>query len=213
MVGRLQKMIGIVLKLASALSILDNKSFFNSVFYFKSAIYIGFISHRFRTFGARSIIFLKPRLLVGEEFIEIGSNVRVSPNIQLTAWKKDSSDNPLIYIGNNSNIGESAHITAANCIIIGDNFLCGKNVLISDNSHGMSKLNELYIAPALRTIYSKGPVVIRNNVWIGDKATMLPNVEIGEDAIIAANSVVTRNIPAFCIAAGVPAKVIKNLSK
>lgn len=65
------------------------------------------------------------------------------------------------------------------------------------------------IPPTQRPVYSKGPVIIGNNVWIGDKATILPNVSIGNGAIIAANSVVTKDVPEYCIVAGNPAKIIK----
>lgn len=60
-------------------------------------------------------------------------------------------------------------------------------------------------------MYSKGDVSIGKNVWIGEKATILPGVTIGEGSIIGANSVVTKNIPPYSIACGIPAKVIKKL--
>lgn len=60
-----------------------------------------------------------------------------------------------------------------------------------------------------RPIISKGSVVIGNNVWIGDKVTILPNVTIGDGVVIAANSVVTKNIPTCSVVAGIPAKIIK----
>lgn len=56
---------------------------------------------------------------------------------------------------------------------------------------------------------SKGPVIIEDNVWIGDKATILANVTIGKGAVVAANSVVTKDVPAYSVVAGIPAKVIK----
>ena len=61
----------------------------------------------------------------------------------------------------------------------------------------------------MRPVVSKGSVIIGNNVWIGDKATILPNVTIGDGAVIAANSVVTKDVPAYSVVAGNPAKVIK----
>ena len=60
-----------------------------------------------------------------------------------------------------------------------------------------------------RKVVSKGAVVIDDNVWIGDKVSIMPGVHIGEGSIIAANAVVTKNIPPYSIAAGVPAKVIR----
>ena len=60
-------------------------------------------------------------------------------------------------------------------------------------------------------IYRKCPVVIEDNVWIGEKASIMPGVHIGKGAIIAANSVVTHDVPAYAVVAGTPAKVIKQL--
>ena len=65
----------------------------------------------------------------------------------------------------------------------------------------------------MRFVTSKGPVIIGNNVWIGDKATVLPNVTIGDGAVIAANAVVTKDVPPYSIVAGNPAKVIKQTKK
>ena len=62
-----------------------------------------------------------------------------------------------------------------------------------------------------REIISKGPVKIGRNVWIGDKTTILGGVSIGDGAIVAANSVVTKDVPPFCVVAGVPARIIKDL--
>ena len=56
---------------------------------------------------------------------------------------------------------------------------------------------------------SNGPIIIGDNVWIGDKVTILSGVKIGNNAIIGSNSVVTKDIPPFSVAAGIPAKVIK----
>jgi acetyltransferase-like isoleucine patch superfamily enzyme len=58
-------------------------------------------------------------------------------------------------------------------------------------------------------LHTKGAITIGNNVWIGDKATILDGVTIGEGAVIAANSVVTKDVPPYCVAAGVPAIIIK----
>lgn len=90
----------------------------------------------------------------------------------------------------------------------------GKYVTVTDNSHGHNdSLEELDTAPLLRPVYSKGPVIIEDNVWIGDKAIILPNVTIGKGSIIGAGAVVTKDIPPYCIAVGNPAKVIRKIEK
>lgn len=119
--------------------------------------------------------------------------------------------NPELLIGKGMSLGQYSHITCANRITIGENLLTGRFVLISDNSHGHSKKNEMMEAPLSRKIYSKGEINIGNNVWIGDKASIMAGVTIGDGAIIAANSVVTHDVPAYSVAAGIPAKIIKSL--
>lgn len=163
----------------------------------------------------KSVLFQKVDFLKGAEYIFIGDNTFFEKHLYLSAWDsyatKESSQTfiPSIKIGSNCHFGAFNHITAINSIEIGDNFLTGKNVTITDNSHGSSNLDDLLIEPVLRPLISKGPIKIGNNVWIGDKATILPNVTIGDGAIIAANAVVTKNVPAYAVVAGIPAKIVK----
>lgn len=121
------------------------------------------------------------------------------------------SDDYLIKIGNNCNFGEFTHITAINKIIIGTGVLTGRFVTITDNSHGECRKEEMSIPPFDRIVFSKGQVCIEDNVWIGDKVTILPGVHIGRGSIIGANSVVTRDVPPYCIVAGIPAIVKKRI--
>ena len=58
---------------------------------------------------------------------------------------------------------------------------------------------------------SKGPVIIEDNVWIGEGVVILPNVRIGKSAIIGANSVVNADVPANAVIGGIPAKIIRQL--
>ena len=83
-------------------------------------------------------------------------------------------------------------------------------VLITDNSHGTSNMSDLILCPRVRHLASKGPVIIEDNVWIGERAIIMPGVHIGEVPIIGATSVVTHNVPPYSVAAGVPAKILKN---
>lgn len=89
--------------------------------------------------------------------------------------------------------------------------LFGKDVMISDNSHGAVDGTEPDTLPHKRKLFSKGPVSIGDNVWIGDKAVILPNVTIGTGAVIGAGSVVTKDIPAYCVACGKPASIIRKI--
>lgn len=118
---------------------------------------------------------------------------------------------PEIRIGNNCNIGEYNHISAINKIIIGDGLLTGRFVFIGDNSHGGLSWQEADVPPAKRDLKSKGDITIGRNVWLGDKVTILSGVNIGDNVIVAANAVVTVNVPSNCVVGGVPARIIKKL--
>lgn len=169
--------------------------------------------YRFKSFGKNSVIFPKLNNLVGEKYIEIGDDCYIGKWVTLTAWDKhsDQAFSPTIRIGNNSCIGDFSHVTSINKIIIGNNVLMGKNILITDNSHGNLDDSGINIPPTKRPLYSKGPVIINDNVWIGEKSTILPGVTIGYGAIIAANAVVSKDVPSLCIVGGNPARVIKTL--
>lgn len=131
----------------------------------------------------------------------------------LGAWKqyREQIFNPLIKIGNNCHFGEFNHITAINKVIIGDGLLTARDVFIGDNSHGGLSEELRDIPPVQRPLESKGDIIIGKNVWLCDKVSILPGVIIGDNVIIGANSVVTRDIPSNSIAVGVPAKVVKQL--
>lgn len=87
--------------------------------------------------------------------------------------------------------------------------LTGRYVYISDNNYGKTDYESLCQQPTERKLDIKGPVMIGDNVWIGDKASILSGVTIGKGAIVACNAVVTKDVPPYSVVAGVPAKVIK----
>lgn len=70
---------------------------------------------------------------------------------------------------------------------------------------------EADIPPHMRHLVSKGEIIIGRNVWIGDKVSIFGGVTIGDNVIIGAGSIVTHDLPSNCMAAGIPAKVIKSL--
>jgi acetyltransferase-like isoleucine patch superfamily enzyme len=183
------------------------RAFFESM---RAYIHTGIITRRCKSWGANSNIALGGRI-TNPQYISVGSNSVFLRDTCLTATPCMQDKSPVISIGNHCRFGFSNHISAINNITIGDHVLTGSYVLISDNAHGESKREELDIPPLERHLYSKGGIHIGNNVWIGDKVSILPGVHIGENSIIGANSLVTRDIPRNCIAAGIPATVIRKL--
>lgn len=182
----------------------------DSYLMYVDSLYSKWLSHGVSNVG-RQFLAQKPITIKGGKYISIGTHTTISRYSVLTAWdsRKSQSFNPNITIGDNCNFGEYNHITCVNSITIGNGVLTGRWVTITDNSHGSFSQDELAISPIERNVISKGPVVIEDNVWIGDKATILPNVRIGTGVIIAANAVVTKSVPAYTIVAGNPARVVK----
>lgn len=94
----------------------------------------------------------------------------------------------------------SCYIQGKAGIIIGDNLRMGPGVGLISANHNVDDYDEWL---------DEGPIVIGNNVWIGMNVVVLPGVKIGDNVIIAANSVVTKEIPSNVIAGGTPCKVLK----
>lgn len=153
--------------------------------------------------------------LIGPKFITIGENSDFQSGSYITVWcrYKEQKFKPTLKVGNNCHVGACNHITCINRIEIGDGFVSGKWVTITDNNHGDSNCDHLQMPVSQRPIISKGPVLIGKNVWVGDKATILPGVTIGDGVIVGANSVVTKDIPSYCVACGNPARIIKTCDK
>lgn len=178
----------------------------------KYRLYTGWISGQFKQIGTRTVI-ESNLFLIGGKYITLGNKVRIGPRGVLTAFDKYKSQRftPNITLGNYVSFGEECNISAIDKIQIADHVLFGKKVTITDHAHGESVLAMLDIPPIDRPLHSSGPVFIDENVWVGDKVTILPNVHIGRNAIIGSNAVVTKDIPANCIAGGVPARVIREV--
>jgi lipopolysaccharide O-acetyltransferase len=157
-------------------------------------------------------IIWRPFYITGIKHIDWGLDFTSGVNLRIDADPiVFSKSNCVLYIGNNVQLNDYVHIGAVNKVVIGDNVLIDSKVYISDHNHdnynGLSQSSP-DSDPSKRPIISK-PVVIEDNVWIGEQVSILPGVTIGKGSIIGANSVVTKNISAACIAIGVPAKAIK----
>lgn len=124
-----------------------------------------------------------------------------------------------IKFGDFTTVRENSKIFSTNSIVIGNYVIISNNVIISDNNNHPTN-------PYLRLEMSKSgfysdlwnadhsessPIVIKDNVWIGERAIILKGVTIGQGAIVATSAVVTKDVPAYSIVAGNPAKVVKSL--
>ncbi len=139
--------------------------------------------------------------------IRLGSYVhlRTTPElpIRLSIWKDDNHDGK-INIGNYVLISPGCRLTSAHEITIGDSAMLAAQVVLSD-----SDWHDLYdrtLPPG-----AGAPISIGANAWIGERAIVCKGVTIGENSIIGAGSIVTRDVPANVIAAGNPVQVIREL--
>jgi len=166
------------------------------------------------TVGTNVILKGKPIILRFTGAIRLGNNVTLLSNGRRyhtsvyapTRLMTDEKENAIIEIGDNTRInGASIHATER--ISIGRNCLIAANVTILDSDgHGLLPVQRNLINPVSQ------PVMIEDNVWIGINSIILKGVRIGRNSVIGAGSVVTKDIPSNCVAAGNPARVIKTFT-
>ena len=148
--------------------------------------------------------------------ISIGKNTHIRGNLQVFAYGGS------IEIGNNCYVGELSYIWSGEKIVIGNNVLISHQVnIIDSNSH---ELNAQERVQGYLHIISKGhptekgsiltsPIIINDNAWISFGVIILKGITIGEGAVVAAGSVVTKNVAPYTLVAGNPARYIKDLPR
>ena len=155
--------------------------------------------------------------LVNPEYISIGHSFKAGKNCKLQTWPmyagQETLYTPNMSIGDNVSIMDNCQISCLDSIEIGDNCLIGDNVFITDNMHGNIDYKDMQLHPTKRKLISKGKISIGANTWIGRNVCIMPGVTIGDGAIIGANAVVTKDIPAYSVAVGVPAKIIRECGR
>ena len=117
---------------------------------------------------------------------------------------------PRIEIGDNTYIGHRVHIIACLEMKIGKNVVIADGVYIADNNFDFEDISVPVMKSPLKI---PGPIVIEDEAWLGEGVSVMPNVTIGKHSVIGANSVVTKSIPPYSVAVGVPARIIKCFNK
>lgn len=158
----------------------------------------------FGAIGRRSRI-INPLQLRNPENIHVGHHVTISKHVWLLTLPAIKDRIPRMVIGDGCVIGHFNHITCVDSVELRAKVLTADRVHISDNSH-------CYQDPSIpivdQPVVSKGPVFIGEGTWLGENVSVL-SCRIGRNCVIGANSVVTKDIPDFCVVAGVPGRVIK----
>lgn len=142
-------------------------------------------------------------------YVSIGDNVCIKDYARIECYDEYFGEHyePSLIIGNNVFINRDfTCLVAANCTI-GDGSLLAGYIMITTENHGMDPAEQ----------YTKQKLIakevhIGRNCWIGEKAIILPGVNIGDSSIVAAGSVVTKSVPEYCIVAGNPAKIKKKFN-
>ena len=188
----------------------DHRPYFIKQLYLRLQKLYGahFIEPQLESLG-RGATFMKPwHLQIFGSPITIGNYATLiassDKKVRISVWPQ-SEGKGRIHIGDYCMICPGVRISAADEIRIGHSCMFANNAFVTD-----SDWHDLYN----RVITGKtAPVTIADNVWVGDSAIVCKGVAIGENSIIGAGAVVTGNIPANAVAAGNPAKVVKQLDR
>ena len=165
-----------------------------------------FYSWRFYSWGKRSVI-TEPDLLYNVNKISIGNYVEIRKGARLEVVGSKKEQTPMIEIGDGTSIHFYFHCGAASSVKIGKNVLIAGRVFITDHDHEYANSALLY-----KGLNTK-PVIIEDEVWIGEGAVILKGVTVGKRSVIAANAVVTKNVPPYTVVGGVPARFIRKINK
>lgn len=112
-----------------------------------------------------------------------------------------------IFIGKNFCINRYSRIVAHEKIEIGDNVTIGQMVSILDHDHKYKMSNKGLVLDG----YTTAAIQIKNNIWIGDKCTILKGITIGNNVVIGANTLVHKDVPDGVVIGGNPFKILKKI--
>jgi len=163
---------------------------------------------RFHSFGWRSRLG-RCDMLTNPRAISIGRNVIIRKGARLEAFGSDPNGGPKLIIGDGTAIQFYFHCGAAGRVTIGRNVLIGGRVYITDHDHSYDE-PDCSARESLKL--NIAPVEIGDGAFLGEGCVVLKGVRVGKRAVVAANAVVTRDVPDFTVVAGVPAKVIRSVS-
>lgn len=172
----------------------------------KSAVYYRVFLGRL---GSRSWL-IKPILIMFPKSIYIGSNCMIRDGARLECVVRPGAERPgEIRIGSNVTMEQGIHIVAGNLVEIGDGFTAAPRCIIVDTTH---PIDGPVRGNRARQLDPKAAFVkIGRNVFLGSHVIVLPNVEIGDNTVVAAGSVVASSLPPNVVAVGQPAKVARQL--
>lgn len=164
---------------------------------------------RLSQYGRGLYLFGGVPFVSGPLSITLGDDCRISG--QTTFSARPQSSDPQLIVGSNVDIGWQSTFAIGSRIEIGDNVrIAGRAFLFGYSGHSLDA--DLRAKGFGDLDCDVGDIVLAKDVWLGTNVTVCPNVTIGEGTIVGAGSVVTKDLPAFVVAAGNPARVIRSLN-
>lgn len=192
--------------------------FYNFYLWAKKKIRVIFFYHvsgvRFGSIGCNCKI--RGQGILSNKTVSIGDFCWIEAVNSYAAYSGVQLFSPVISFGTNISLSDAVHISAAERIEIGDDSLIGSRVYIGDHSHGgysdiVVWSEQSSYPPIVRPLSDVAPIRIGQRCWIGDGAIILAGARIGDNCVVAANSVVKGVFGDNVILAGSPARVVKKL--
>lgn len=146
----------------------------------------------------------RPLKIQGYQYIHIGKGAFIHDQTWLGAYPVDGN-NPELRFEEGVCVGHFNHFSCSLRIVLEKNVLTADKVFITDNTHAFEDIRIPVIHQPIRLLK---PVIIGEGAWIGENVSII-GCSVGKNSIIGANSVVTKDVPDYCIAAGNPARIIK----
>ncbi len=143
--------------------------------------------------------------IANPRWVSVGSYTIIDDGAELFAHKVEGQNSPQLCIGNHCLIGKLSRIGCCNSVQIDDYVLLAPNVHITDRNHSYKDISK----PIGEQNVESAAVKIGAGSWLGYGVQVMPGVSIGKHCVVAAGSVVTHDVPDFCVVAGIPARVIK----
>jgi len=170
---------------------------------FLSILFYRLLAPFFGSFG-RGVRIVRPLRIWGARHCHFGDGSVVQFGAYLVALA-DGEELPVLKVGARTMIGHHAHIVATKRVEFGESVLTADRIFVADNRHTFEDVS----APVRdQGLIQLGEVRIGDGSWLGENVCIL-GASVGQHCVIAANSVVTHDIPDRCVAAGAPARVVK----
>jgi acetyltransferase-like isoleucine patch superfamily enzyme len=180
----------------------------SDMLHFRIRDYLSILFHRllapfFGSFG-RGVRIVRPLRIWGARHCHFADGCVVQVGAYLVALAEHDTP-PLLKIGARTMIGHHAHIVATKRVEFGESVLTADGIFVADNRH---RFEDPGVPVRDQGLVQLAEVTIGDGSWLGENVCIL-GASVGRHCVIAANSVVTRDIPDFCVAAGAPARVVK----